>query len=50
VAGRGNEMAMKTGKKLLSAFRLFESLSQPGKRRMRAMIGRFLQMTKVHNS
>jgi hypothetical protein len=37
VAGRRNEMVAKMAKELLRAFRLFESLSNPGKHRMRAI-------------
>jgi len=49
LVGRLNAMVVKTAKALLETFRLFESVSNPGKRRMRAVTGNFLHPTKRQN-
>jgi hypothetical protein len=48
IADRLNAMLAKTAKEILETFRLFESLSIPAKRRMRAITGDILPLTKFH--
>jgi hypothetical protein len=49
-AGQNNQIAVQTAKERLEAFRLFESLSNPGKGRMKAIIGSFLLIKfRKHN-
>jgi hypothetical protein len=49
LVGRLNAMVVKTAKALLESFRLFEYVSNSGKRRMTAVTGNFLHPTNRQN-